>query len=145
MRRLAPFLGQSPRRAKRFVNVYRLVKTGLPQPIFDALVGERGGAPGYRALLTQLAIVTGAPQTAQLYFTALRSVPEQHETLEALSDRLAHDQQLTDAGDWYIIQGALAALLAFSRERGVDIGEAMVQQLRSVASIASRYSFLARR
>jgi hypothetical protein len=70
MRRLAPYLGQSPRRAKRFVNVYRLVKAGLPQSRIDALVGRGGASPGYRALLTQLAIVTGAPRTASLYFAA---------------------------------------------------------------------------
>jgi hypothetical protein len=121
MRRLAPYLGQSPRRAKRFVNVYRLVKTALPRSKSETLVGPEGGSFGYRALLTQLAIVTGAPRTAALYFSAL-SAATSDETLETLGTRLANDARLTALTDWDVIRGALTTLEEFSREQGADVG-----------------------
>jgi hypothetical protein len=143
MRRLAPYLGQSPRRAKRFVNVYRLVKTGLPRSPTETLVGPDGASNGYRALLTQLAIVTGAPRTASLYFTAL-SKGNSDETLETLGKRLELDTSLARSADWNNIRGALTALLEFSRDNGADVGKALVAEMRDVVRIASRYSFLRR-
>jgi hypothetical protein len=143
MRRLAPYLGQSPRRAKRFVNVYRLVKTALPRSKSETLVGPEGGSFGYRALLTQLAIVTGAPRTAALYFSAL-SAATSDETLETLGTRLANDARLTALTDWDVIRGALTTLEEFSREQGADVGKEMVVEMRELARITSRYSFLRR-
>jgi hypothetical protein len=53
---LSPYLGGSPRRARRFVNVYRVAKASLPWGEVKKL--EDGE---YKALATQLAIATGAP------------------------------------------------------------------------------------
>jgi len=53
---LSPFVGGSPRRARRFVNVYRVAKASLGPTERQRL--EEGE---YRALATQLAIATGAP------------------------------------------------------------------------------------
>lgn len=143
MRRLAPYLGQSPRRAKRFVNVYRLVKTGLPRGRTETLVGPKGASYAYRALLTQLAIVTGAPRMASLYFAAL-SAANADETLESLCARLERDERLTGSADWRIIRGALTTLSEFSREQGADVDQAMVGEMRDMVHITSRYSFLRR-
>jgi hypothetical protein len=53
---LAPWLGGSPRRARRFVNIYRVAKASLgPAELLDL------EESGHRALATQLAIATGAP------------------------------------------------------------------------------------
>jgi hypothetical protein len=71
MIRLAPFAGDSPRRGKRFVNAYRLVKAGLRPSVLATFVGPHGEAEDYRALLVQLAISTGAPLAAGTYFDAL--------------------------------------------------------------------------
>ena len=53
---LSPYLGGSPRRARRFVNVYRVAKASLPPA--DITLLEEGEC---RPLATQLAIATGAP------------------------------------------------------------------------------------
>jgi hypothetical protein len=102
-----------------------------------------GGSFGYRALLTQLAIVTGAPRTAALYFSAL-SAATSDETLETLGTRLANDARLTALTDWDVIRGALTTLEEFSREQGADVGKEMVVEMRELARITSRYSFLRR-
>ncbi|SEP42790.1 KAP family P-loop domain-containing protein [Rhodospirillales bacterium URHD0017] len=53
---LSPYLGGSPRRARRFVNVYRVAKASLtPDEVKKLEDGE------HLALATQLAIATGAP------------------------------------------------------------------------------------
>jgi hypothetical protein len=56
----AAFIGATPRRAIRFVNLYRLIKTSLPSEMLATLVGDRGESRMYGALIAQLAIVTGA-------------------------------------------------------------------------------------
>ncbi len=70
IQRLAPQAGRSPRQLLRFVNVYGLIKS----------VTDAGGAPlldlendptTCQALLAQLAIATGSPVSARLYFDAL--------------------------------------------------------------------------
>jgi hypothetical protein len=71
MIRLAPFAGDSPRRGKRFVNAYRLVKAGLRPSVLATFIGADGQAQDYRALLVQLAISTGAPLCAGIYFDTL--------------------------------------------------------------------------
>lgn len=57
---LAPHLGNSPRRIKRFANVYRLLKSGLSQQERRKFNLEGKGS-GYQLVLVLLAIVTGAP------------------------------------------------------------------------------------
>jgi hypothetical protein len=56
LQKLAPFIGSSPRRALRFLNVYRLIKASLKTDDFKALEGGE-----YKALLTLLAIAMGTP------------------------------------------------------------------------------------
>ncbi len=53
---LSPFLGGSPRRARRFVNVYRVAKASLTPSEVKKLEDDEHGA-----LATQFAIATGAP------------------------------------------------------------------------------------
>ncbi len=56
LQKLAPCIGPSPRRALRFLNVYRLIKASLKTEDIKALdVGE------YKVLLTLLAIAMGTP------------------------------------------------------------------------------------
>ncbi|MEM6726600.1 MAG: P-loop NTPase fold protein, partial [Bacteroidota bacterium] len=65
---LLPILGDSPRAVKRFVNVFRLVKSNtklnevnLPEQII------------YEGVLTLLAIIIGAPACAKIFFEALET------------------------------------------------------------------------
>lgn len=148
MRQLAPFVGGTPRRGLRFVNVYRLIKTGLAPAIREALVGTDGKALGYRALLTQVAVVTGSPRCALGYFDALianggdgRLAPEAD--LAALIEHCRH--RLPDDGDKTTLLATLAAVEARNREDGVSCGTDFVTQLRVFAPLAARYAFTARR
>jgi len=85
---LAPFLGGSPRRARRFINVYRVAKASLaPDEIKKLEDGE------YRALATHLAIATGAPNIFGAWAMASRhsSKPVEERLSEIKSDdRLGH-------------------------------------------------------
>ncbi|WP_025591061.1 P-loop NTPase fold protein [Agrobacterium tumefaciens] len=55
-REIAPWVGHTPRRALRFVNVYRVVKASFRSD--EARRLEEGG---YRGLMAQLAVTTGSP------------------------------------------------------------------------------------
>ncbi len=70
MESLAPLLGDSPRAVKRFVNVYRLMKS-LAVGEDDAFLT---GSPraSYQLVLFLLAVVTGLPGISAELFGALR-------------------------------------------------------------------------
>jgi KAP-like P-loop domain-containing protein len=147
MAKLAPFTGQSPRRAKRFVNVYRLIKAGLADHEDGVVLGDTLTALGYQAMLAQLAIVTGAPKTAWLYFAALPQSDKHGETLDTFIERLSQDPRLTAEDDWNVIRGVLSLLGSRSKEMNgsralADTGPALVNVLRATAPIAQRYSFI---
>lgn len=80
MSALAPLLGRSPRALKRFVNVYRLIRVGLSPWERQLFLSEAHGLAHYRAVLFLLAIDTGSPRLASIFFETLRdfsmSVPE---------------------------------------------------------------------
>ena len=81
---LAGAVGKSPRRLKRFVNTYRILKGSI-----DALEREKfvinGGKGGeYRSAMILLAMVTGAPQAAMGIFEHL-SDPIDSTSFEDLS------------------------------------------------------------
>lgn len=64
--KLAPHLGNSPRRIKRFANVYRLLKSGLAQEEIKSFARKDGSGVDYQVVLTFLAVVTGAPTLAPM-------------------------------------------------------------------------------
>jgi hypothetical protein len=75
----APLLGRSPRALKRFVNVYRLIKTSLTpyerkgwvtRPAFLSA----NAVPDYYAVLFLLAVDTGAPAAAPAVFRAIQEL-----------------------------------------------------------------------
>jgi len=65
---LAPYLGNSPRRIKRYANTYRLLKSGLTRQEARLFAAGDGSKGGYRIVLVFLAIVTGAPSLAPRIF-----------------------------------------------------------------------------
>jgi hypothetical protein len=68
--RLSPFIGGSPRRARRFVNVYRVAKASLtPVEVRSLEKGE------HQALATQLAISTGAPNAFSSWIDICKTAP----------------------------------------------------------------------
>lgn len=136
----APFAGTSPRTLKRFVNVYRILRTSLPPEDGARLVGEDGGGVNYRAIIGQLAIVTGAPALADCYFTELfRLASQKTPNVAKLSHNLSKVVAVQTSPERASLQGSLA-LLAVSKE----LGQAMFAAMRAYASIVRRYSFTAR-
>jgi len=63
---LTPYIGRSPRRVKRFVNIYRVIKAGLPD-----IFGTEFKEPGFRVVLVLLGLTTGAPTLAPKVFKKL--------------------------------------------------------------------------
>jgi hypothetical protein len=85
---LSDFLGGSPRRARRFVNIYRVAKASLaPKRRKELEAGE------FRALAVQLAISTGAPKAFAAWVDACtdRSKPIDGQWVEIASDEEERD------------------------------------------------------
>ncbi|MBI5853481.1 MAG: hypothetical protein HZB39_20925 [Planctomycetes bacterium] len=62
MLKLAGAMGKSPRRLKRFVNTYRILKASLDGTEAEEFVVEGGKSGAYRAAMAILAMLTGAPR-----------------------------------------------------------------------------------
>ena len=60
----------TPRAAKRLVNIYRLVRIGIPDRELAAFVGDEKGGP-YQAVQVLLAILLGNPESAREVFREL--------------------------------------------------------------------------
>lgn len=141
LQNFAAFVGTTPRRAIRFVNIYRLIKAGLPPDILKTLVGARGESRMYGALIAQLAIVTGAPTAAARFF-ALLAARKAGDSLPSLRDALLNDAAFNAIPGAQLIQQILQTL----QERGAN-GTGVVDaqfiagDLQALAPTAQRYSF----
>ncbi len=69
IRELAPYLGNSPRRIKRYANTYRLFKSGLTHQEVHLFAAGDAASEDYRIVLVFLAIITGAPSLAPRIFS----------------------------------------------------------------------------
>ncbi len=140
--RFAPFAGQSPRTLKRFVNVYRLLRTSLDEQAFAALVAEQGNSAVHYAVLVQLAIVTGAPSLADRYFSFLdhriSTSGGKPDTVTDLIEGLKKDELIGNSVQWPSIEGSLKIA---AKEH--DSSE-MIDKLGKYANLVKRYSFSAR-
>jgi WD40 repeat protein len=70
MVRLGPLL-TTPRAAKKLVNLYRLVRIGIPEEELPAFIGPGG----YQVVQVLLAVMVGTPDAAPAIFTAIRDAP----------------------------------------------------------------------
>ena len=137
--RLAPFAGDSPRTIKRFVNVYRLLRTALDDDDLHVLVGKKGESRIYRAIIAQLAIVTGAPTLADAYFDALGSKNKADKTTPTtLINALEKMARTAAPREWKAIEGSLGVL------KELDNSKEMLAEMRDRANVVKRYSFSAR-
>lgn len=151
MAELAPHAGGTPRRGLRFVNVYRLIRTSLPLHEHETLVGDKGEQTAYRALLTQLAIVTGAPDIAPVYFDHLAILaagnlaePKERKGLVDLIAALGEDARVTASTEAAPLLGALKALHNSVAPQGLGNEPTLLATLHDTSSVARRYSFTAR-
>ena len=106
MKALRPLLGHSPRALKRFLNVYRLLKAGFPQPEQEAFTREAGPESPFQMVLFLLAIVTGTRTLSRPLFAKLGNrtksaernknqrasgLHQRKETLESIVGQLEQD------------------------------------------------------
>jgi hypothetical protein len=67
--------------------------------MLDNFVGSQGESDEYRAVIAQLAIVTGACDASRPYFSALDSLKQAAGSLEDIKTKLASDRAFQDSGD----------------------------------------------
>lgn len=130
---LAPFLGGSPRRARRFINVYRVAKASLAP---DEIKKLEGG--DFRGLATQLAIGTGAPNIFGTWAAACsdsRMPIEERLSEKAIEGRLGN--LVVSDEEW---QNFRKAVNTFKHSAGT--GPWVMQALADQAPRAARFSFV---
>lgn len=130
---LAAAVGKSPRRLKRFVNTYRILKASCDALERDSFVLQSGDEGTYRSAMTLLAIATGAPYLA---IEILRKLHRgEYETFAALEDDVAdinrHDVEETYAQD---------ALKIFKKATA-NGADSRLDDLRYWTPRAARFSF----
>ena len=131
IRRLAGFLGSSPRRIKRYANTYRLLKSGLTQT--DARIFGSGSDSNddYRIVLVFLAIVTGAPTLAPAVFAKAFELRDRFE-VDTLLSELGLEKPASDAHEAINVRGALRLL------EGLDISR---EEIETWVPRVMRYAF----
>ncbi len=134
---LAPFAGNSPRALKRFVNVYRLVRTSLDVSTFRELVAGSAASPTCHAILAQLAIVNGVPHLAEEFFELART--------NNGFDKLVLQIEKSSSGnpapnDWRMVLGALEPGWD-ACTRGECTPSELLDRFVELAPLARRYSF----
>jgi hypothetical protein len=137
MEHVAQVAGVTPRRLKRFVNTYRVIKATLTRPqagIAVDILDNNDGAPLYKAILVQLALATGHADSFAGYSTDLARTADEGGNLDTLIDYLQQGE--TGTSPWW--PGFLSALQAL----GTDHNNArMVAAMSELAEFIARFSF----
>ena len=146
--KLGPLI-PTPRAAKRFINLYRLLKVGLTDEETVGFVGDDATPGEYQVALLLLAIMVGAPTEANTIFRALRNDrldewtavvdevrPRPWDDPAAASHQSNAAGQLSanDAAKWHRLCQVLDELGPPVTTQGLDA-------FRSWASRVGRYSF----
>jgi hypothetical protein len=136
MRSLAAAVGISPRRAKRFANLYRVLKASLSVEERAAFVLQDGTAGSYRAAMTLLALTTGAPHAAAGVLSRLADIadPDPAGSLDHLLTRARASRDERPAFE--------AAARAIRRELDeASVAAAAIEMFRSWAPRVRRFAF----
>lgn len=131
---LSGCVGRSPRRLKRFVNVYRILRASCrPERRRGFVRDDEGSAGEYIAAMTLLALCTGAPRRSPDVLRRIGTLaPDADGTLiDALSLGAASQDEETAS--------ARAALAAYAHRRGDDA--AARTELREWIGEVSRFTF----
>jgi hypothetical protein len=83
---LTPLL-PTPRAIKKLVNLYRLLRLGIPERQLDEFIGTEAGGP-YQAAALLLATLVGAPDQARILLPELALVRPGGDILAFLDGRL---------------------------------------------------------
>lgn len=129
---LAGAVGRSPRRLKRFVNTYRILKASCDPLEREGFVMENGKKGSYRAVMTLLAITTGAPSAALKILLNLNE-PELPSELNKFSEDV---KKMSGEFNSNEVNYALKALETYA-----ESGATTVKELKEWVSRASHFSF----
>jgi hypothetical protein len=135
---LAPAVGRSPRRSKRFFNVYQLIRASLRAEERDTFVGGRGQALDYRAVMCLLAIVSGSPILAPRFFRVLLDDSARHNGFCDVRDYCKNDPSFTTLNEWRRLSQVLAIADLMGDESEV------LDRMRHWTRRTMRFSFTAR-
>jgi hypothetical protein len=130
MLQLAGAVGKSPRRLKRFVNTYRILKASLDKLQQETFVVKGGSQGEYKAAMALLAIIAGAPKSSLGMLEFLANSAE-------ITDLTTFETYLKNSTDKAEAKYAQAALEAYQR---AEAG-ATVDVLRRWAPQVARFSF----
>ncbi len=139
---LAAAVGRSPRRLKRFVNAYRIIKAACTPLDRKTFLVDEGARGEYRAAMALLAITTGAPGLANMVLSRLwREEPDL-----PLDDFLAELTPLIDGEAWREECRCLLAALqhyadSVSAEPGGPKGVLTIRDLRGWSTDVARFTF----
>jgi hypothetical protein len=150
MKHLAPCLGSTPRRALRFLNVYRVIKASLSAEQLHKL--ENDG--GYRGLMTQLAVTTGSPSLQTGWFEVLTAA-DRKDMLPEIEARLKAKRGFNESPDSRRLLDTIAAFWSKRQTPGPEeksgpseaqaaVDRARIEgvaDLKHYADLAVRYSF----
>ena len=135
--RLSVHMTGSPRRAKRFVNLYRLIKMSLPGEKRNSLVESgKGESINYKILLIHLAIITAVPNIAPHFLEAFYKSQKSSGKFEPLANKLKSDLIGHRA---FIEKNRLKTLLGEFDELGSY--SSLKLDIMEWAEIVQRYSF----
>ncbi|MEM7246692.1 MAG: P-loop NTPase fold protein [Acidobacteriota bacterium] len=147
---LSPLLGRSPRALKRFINVYRLIKSRLDPAEVAVFLAERGTTTQFQCVMLLLAVVTGMPALSRRFFSVLRQLEKDR----VERDDHEHRPTLVTALGGLDVRGPAARDLATLRswvreaerssqspEEDGPWGEVEVAVLAAEAGRVARFSF----
>ncbi|MCP4766831.1 MAG: hypothetical protein GY875_11235 [Gammaproteobacteria bacterium] len=130
MHDVAPLMPRTPRSVKRFVNIYRLYKSGLSTTGLARFLGTDSHPGNFRAVQVLLALSTGSPQLARTVFS---EIFDQTETDRKLSNivELLRDRNILQ---WRTTLKSLGEFVVTGKNN------LALADLRAVAPLVSRYS-----
>jgi hypothetical protein len=147
MDHIAPFAGSTPRRALRFLNVYRIIKASLGADELSKLETNAG----YRGLMSQLAVTTGAPSLQKWWTNLLNSGGSKEENAATIRKRLKSEPWYSTSPEARCLEEIIAAFWAEPQTSEVDLKEDRaavalvrlhgIEELRHYSEIATRYCF----
>jgi hypothetical protein len=129
---LAEAVGKSPRRLKRFVNTYRIFKGSIDALARETFVIDSGRRGEYRAAMTLLALVTGAPRSS---LALLQQLAEQNddEPFDTFAQKIP---ALVARDETTYVQAALQAYRTATAHTALT-----VRELRHWMPQVTRFSF----
>ena len=154
---LTPILDSSPRTLKRFVNVCRLIKSHSQWGSQGTV--EESQLDAFQSLVFALAIITGIPDFAPIFFELIDKEEEDKEVAEFIEDRkdtiedaLKISRNEMARNQWYAFEQIFYPEAEQESEDGeIDLHildrlrHLKISTLRQQAEIALRFSFRFRR